>query len=166
MQRVETPTERSLGRDASVLFVAGPSRDVRFRIDLRDGTVATPRAPRVLERVVDIVLAEHAVFLCQAGVGSRTPPRIVGFDLRTGERTKAALASAGAASMDPGFCEGRRSSTALGIDGSGYSAALQMSLERQATILPRVSNGDLQSSFLISSRHSLSSLTTMPPGQS
>ncbi len=149
---------------ASVLFVVGPTRDVRFRVDLRDGTVATPRMSRVLERVVDVALSEHAVFLCQAGAEARIAPRVVGFDLRTGERSEAALVSSGAAALDPGFCEGRRTPVALTLE--GYSTALQMSLERQATILPKVSNGDLQSSFLISSRHSLSSLTTMPPGQS
>lgn len=156
----------ALGHGMSVLFVAGQSRDVRFRVDLRDGTVATPRATRVLDRVVAIALSERIMFLCQATGSTRTQLRVVGFDLHTGTRTKAALASAGAASVDPDFCEDRRSSAEHALRGWGYFTALQMSLERQATILPKVSNGDAQSSFLISSRHSFSSLTTMPPGQS
>lgn len=160
-----------LGAETSVLFVAGPNRNVRFRIDLRDGTLATPRAQRLLDRVIDVALSDRIVLLCQAALGARTTPRVIGFDLHTGERTEAALALAGTASVDSSFCMGRRLQAAhtrksWAMDVSRYSAALQISLERQATILPSVSNGDLQSSFLISSRHSLSSLTTMPPGQS
>lgn len=154
-----------------LLFVAGPTKDVRFRIDLQAGTVATRRAGRILERVVDVALAERFVLLCQAALTPRRAPHIVRFDLRTGKPAEVALAAARAASVDPAFCAGRQSLTARPAHPWGwgfmrYSTALQMSLERQATILPRVSNGEEQSSFLISSRHSLSSLVTTPPGQS
>lgn len=157
-----------LRANTSLVFVAGPNGDVRFRVDLRNGTVATPRHERVLDRVVDVVLSERAVFLCQAPRRPGAPADIMGFDLRTGQNVEAALATAGAASIAPHFCATRRSpaTRTWEADRSRYSTALQMSLERQATILPSVSNGDLQSSFLTSSRHSLSSLTTTPPGQS
>lgn len=158
---------RGDGREPMV-FVVGPNRSVRFRIDLRRGTVATPRASSVLDSVVDLALSDDSLFLCRvaAAVEREREPEVVGFDLRTGERTKAALAMAGAASVDAGFCKGRRWRSTPASDALRQSIALQMSLERQATILPSVSNGDLQSSFLISSRHSLSSFTTTPPGQS
>jgi hypothetical protein len=124
----------------------------------------------VLDGIIDVALAERIVLLCQAAVGLETSPRIVGFDLRTGQNTDAALALAGAASVATDFCARRHLPATRTwedmIDAPRYSTALQMSLERQATILPRVSNGDLQSSFFISSRHSLSSLTTTPPAQS
>jgi len=156
---------------ASILFVAGPTPAVRFRVDLRDGTVSTPRAQRVLDRVIDVAVSERAMFLCQAAVPGSKAPRIVGFDLRTGQRTEAALAPAPAPIADPHFCAGHLSETARAQETWNsaiphYSKDLQISLERQATILPRVSNGEPQSSFLISSRHSSSSLVTMPPGQS
>ena len=151
-----------------LLFVAGPSKAVRFRIDLSAGTLATPGDARLLDGIVDVALAERRVYLCQASSVPRANPRIVAFDLHTGERTEAALAEARAASAQ--FCAGRLVETARardwGLTRSSYFAALQMSLERQATILPSVSKGEEQSSFLISARHSLSSLTTTPPGQS
>jgi len=151
-----------------LLFVAGPSKAVRFRIDLDAGTLATPRDARLLDGIVDVALAERRVFLCQANSAAGEAPRIVAFDLHTGKRSEAALAEARAASTQ--FCAGRLGLTArardLGLARSSYFTALQMSLERQATILPSVSNGEEQFSFLISSRHSLSSLTTTPPGQS
>ena len=155
----------------SVLFVAGPTPAVRFRIDLRDGTVSTPRADRVLDRVIDVALSERMVFLCQAEGAASIAPRIVGFDLRTGQRIDAALPSVRAQVIDPHFCAGHLSQTARAQETwnpvtPDYSTDLQRSLERQATILPSVSNGEPQSSFLISSRHSWSSLVTMPPGQS
>lgn len=151
-----------------LLFVAGPNKAVRFRIDLAAGTLATPGDARLLEGIVDVALAERRVFLCQASSAPGAPARVVAFDLHSGKRTEAALAEARAASAQ--FCVGRLAQTARAVDWgltrSSYFTALQMSLERQATILPSVSNGEEQFSFLISSRHSLSSLTTTPPGQS
>lgn len=154
-------------RDASVLFVAGPNEAVRFRVDLRDGTVATPRTRRMLDRVIDVLVSERIVLLCQAGAAAWLAPKIVGFDLHTGQRTDASRARV----AHPHFCAGHRSATARAQETwslviAGQSKDLQRSLERQATTLPRVSNGEAQSSFLISSRHSSSSLVTMPPGQS
>ena len=164
------------GLSPRLLFVAGPTQVVRFRIDLDAGTLATPREPHLLDGIIDVALTERLVILCQASSVSGASPRIVAFDLHSGKRTEAALAEAYAASVSQRrgparFCAGRQALTARpqntwALSRSSYFADLQMSLERHATILPSVSNGEEQSSFLISSRHSFSSLTTTPPGQS
>ena len=94
-----------LGLDAQVLFVAGPTKNVRFRIDLRDKTLSTPSTPKLLEGVVDVLVAKRLMFLCQAdfSVGSAAPS-IVAFDLETGLRIRGAGSGARAPSIDATFC--------------------------------------------------------------
>lgn len=92
-----------LGLGAQVLFVAGSRKNVRFRVDLRNGTLATPSAPKLLEGIVEVVVAERLLFLChQARIGSART--IVGFDLETGVQIRDAAPDARAASIDATFC--------------------------------------------------------------
>jgi hypothetical protein len=87
-----------------VLFVAGRRNDVRFRVDLRDGTLSTPSAPKLLDGVVDIALGERVLFLCQRESSDRSALNIVRFDLATGFRIRSTGPDARAGSLDATFC--------------------------------------------------------------
>ena len=93
--------DSSLG--ARVLFVAGPG-NVRFRIDLRDGTLSTPSTPNLVEGVIDVVVAERLLILCRAESSVGSTLKIVGFDLETGVRIRDVGSQARAASTDATFC--------------------------------------------------------------
>lgn len=106
----QTPSTESrdgtspLALGARVLFVAGRRTHVRFRIDLRDGTLSTPSVPKLLEGVVDVAVGERTLFLCQTASSVGSALNIVGFDLGTGVRIHDAGPKARAVSMDPRFC--------------------------------------------------------------
>lgn len=108
LKRTLGPIERSavsspLELGAQVLFVVGPRKNVRFRVDLRNGTLATPSAPKLLEGIVEVVVAERLLFLCHES-RVRSARTIVGFDLETGVQIRDAGPEARAASIDATFC--------------------------------------------------------------
>jgi len=101
---VATPGRpNAVAHAAPVLFVAGPGANVRFRIDLRDGTLSTPTIPKLLEDVVEVDVAERLLFVCQDS-NPASARAIVGFDLKTGVQIRDVEMAARTASLDATFC--------------------------------------------------------------